>query len=407
MRLAAKSMAVLFALAAVPACAGGAFAETKNWAQDIVRQREAAAFERATGIAPGTLPGVGPGRIVGGRQAPAGRWPFQVGLLLASVSSNYDAQFCGGTIIDEQFILTAAHCTDFLAPRQLHILTGTQSLVRGGTRRGVKAIRVHPKWDNKTFDFDIAVVQLKRKILDLGQNEKAKMLTLADESRLAPNGMATFVTGWGSTGSSYPTELQEVSVPIVGRGICNQPASYDGMVTARMICAGLRQGGKDSCQGDSGGPLLVKNGAGHFVMQAGITSWGDGCAMPNFYGVYSRVAILERWVTATITSLGDSTRSPSAAACADSGSRPSSSACRGAAKEESEQEMAAYLDVIKRKGTPAQAQGATAAQKAWSQSLGGLCAFEAAAGMLAREDCVAKETRKRADDLAGQLSDLN
>lgn len=399
-------MTILLALAAVPAAAGGAFAETNNWVRDYIRRQEAAVFERATGIAPGTQPGIGPGMIIGGRQAAPGRWPFQVGLLLASISDNFEAQFCGGTIVDEEFILTAAHCASLVTPHKLHILTGTQSLARGGRRREVRAIKVHPKYDAKTLDFDVAIVQLKNKIPDLRRNDKATILTRADEAQLAPNGMTTFVTGWGDTGTGFPTDLREVSVPIVGRVICNKPKSYDGSVTARMLCAGLHQGGRDSCQGDSGGPLLVKNAAGRFVMQAGITSWGEGCALPNFYGVYSRVAAMESWITATIDFLGGSVHSPAAAACADAGSRPPSAACRQAAKEESRQEMAAYLDVIRRRGTPAQAQGAAAAQKAWSQSLGGLCAFEAAAGIAAREDCVAKETRKRADDLAGQLSEL-
>lgn len=402
------SMAILLALAAVPAAASEAFAETRNWARDFVRQQEAAAFERATGIAPGTLPGIGPGLIVGGRQAAPGRWPFHVGLLLASIKDNFRAQFCAGTIVDEEFILTAAHCASFVAPGKLHILTGTQSLVRGGRRREVRAIKVHPKYNANTLDFDVAIVQLKNKIPDIGRNDKARILSRADEAQLAPNGMTTFVTGWGSVslGGSYPTNLREVSVPLVGRGICNRPESYDGSVTTRMLCAGLRQGGRDSCQGDSGGPLLVRNAAGRFVMQAGITSWGEGCALPDFYGVYSRVAAMESWITATIDFLGKSVPSPLAAACANSGNRPASAACRVAAKRESEREMTAYLDVIRQRGTPAQVQGAAEAQKAWSQSLGGLCAFEAAAGIAAREDCVAREIRKRADDLAGQLSEL-
>jgi hypothetical protein len=95
----------------------------------------------------------------------------------------------------------------------------------------------------------------------------------------------------------------------------------------------------------------------------------------------------------------------SALACEISGGSASSPACRRAAKDEAEREMIAYLDAIKRTGTPL--ADAAAAQRAWSQSISGICAFEAAiGGQLGREDCLAKHARKRADALARQLSDL-
>jgi secreted trypsin-like serine protease len=97
--------------------------------------------------------------------------------------------------------------------------------------------------------------------------------------------------------------LREVKVPLVSRAACNSLRSYAGFVSARMICAGLPAGGKDSCQGDSGGPLLVKGPDGKFDLQAGIVSWGAGCALPHFYGVYSRLAALGAWVTKVTTQL--------------------------------------------------------------------------------------------------------
>ncbi len=117
-------------------------------------------------------------------------------------------------------------------------------------------------------------------------------------------GTTTWVIGWGDTDRTsrdvYPDKLYEVSVPIVARSVCNGPKSYDGDITTRMFCAGVMAGGKDSCQGDSGGPLLVADASGAFRLQAGVVSFGYGCAVKNYPGVYSRLAVLGPWITQTI-----------------------------------------------------------------------------------------------------------
>ena len=396
-----------FLLALMAGCAASEGLAGSNWARDHVRQREAAVLARALGLAGGArmqLPDIA--FIVGGVQAQPGRWPFQAGLLLASESNNYRALFCAGSVIDEEFVLTAAHCTDFLRARELHVLTGTQSLADGGTRHEVSRIRIHPQFYGSTFDFDVALIQLKTKITDVKPRQMAHVITPDQESIFARPGTTSFVTGWGDTGTSFPKTLREVSVPIVSRDRCNSARSYDGEVTSRMLCAGLREGGKDSCQGDSGGPLVVMNKFGRLQMQAGIVSWGTGCALPNLYGVYARLAVLEKWVSAKMAALRAS--AASASACETSGDGASSPACRRAAKDEAEREVAAYLDAISRAVTPSQARDAAAAQRAWSVSVSGICAFEVAlSGQPGREDCLAREARKRADALAGELSGLS
>ena len=90
--------------------------------------------------------------------------------------------------------------------------------------------------------------------------------------------------------------LQEVSVPIVSDQLCRE--AYPGEITQNMFCAGFKQGGKDSCQGDSGGPLIISDGNGGWI-QAGVVSWGNGCASPDFYGVYARVANYIDWLDQT------------------------------------------------------------------------------------------------------------
>lgn len=239
--------------------------------------------------------------IVGGTVAPPGKWPFQVAVLRAGFGDNYNSEWCGGSLIDEFHVVTAAHCVFHKQPADFRVLTGTQSLASGGTRHAIASITIHPSYNNNTVDYDIAVITLKTPAANIPFF--AELITQAQEQTFAKPGTMSFVTGWGSTiatGGGYPKPLRQVRVPLVSRSDCNDANSYDGEITARMICAGLTLGGKDSCDGDSGGPLIVKDAQGRWRMQAGIVSWGDGCARKNLFGVYSRVAVLSGWAKTAI-----------------------------------------------------------------------------------------------------------
>jgi secreted trypsin-like serine protease len=231
-------------------------------------------------------------RIVGGTAAKLADNPWQIAIVSARIPTNTMGQFCGGSIIGPRWVATAAHCVDSgTKPSQIAILTGTESLVTGGTRVPATQIIVHPKWDTKTHDFDIALVEVGA---DLGGTPIVGD-TFANEHSTS---LRVRLTGWGRTSMSTSAGskvLQGVEVPYVTRATCNKPASYDGDITGNMICVGLAQGGADSCQGDSGGPATAMIGDSRRLV--GIVSWGEDCALKDKYGVYTRVANFGPWVT--------------------------------------------------------------------------------------------------------------
>lgn len=358
-------------------------ADGVTWRREHVRQVEIAALERVFGKEFAAQLHMRP-HVVGGVKAPPGQWPFQVALLDASVANNANAQFCGGALIDKFFVVTAAHCVFGSRAAEIDVLTGTQSLATGGTRRHVAAIRVHPSYNDNTLDYDVAVIKLTSAATGI---VVSRLISQRQEAALAPVGTQTWVTGWGSTkaaGGGYPKDLYQVSVPLVSRTDCNDANSYNGEITARMICAGFKNGGKDSCDGDSGGPMVVKDSLGHWRAQAGIVSWGDGCAQPNLYGVYSRVAVLSSWVNHIVAGLSPVHTS---ADCERLRGLPQL-ACLDAAISENRREIESYLTELRGKRT-----GEFEPESA--------CTSRATAE---RKLCLVKVMEKRAAVLAGKLA---
>jgi hypothetical protein len=258
--------------------------------------------------------GLGLERIVGGRPAQPGAFPWMVALLNAAEPDPFQAQFCGGSLIAPEWVLTAAHCffngqgQQDVNARNLDLLLGTTRLQLGaGQRIRAAQIVIHPNYDPRRGTKggnDIALVRLSRPValptLPLVQSNQTNLT--------APGTLAT-ILGWGATfpraldneePSGFPTALQQAEVPIVANEVCNAPQSYNGIILDTMLCAGFPQGGVDTCQADSGGPLLVPSGAGFAL--AGIASFGRGCAQPNFYGVYTRVSSFVGFVQSVIGS---------------------------------------------------------------------------------------------------------
>ncbi len=239
--------------------------------------------------------------IVGGQEADPGEWPWQVALVSKGVDPG-NGQFCGGALIGERWVLTAAHCVDTANTNSLDVVAGIHDLVTvdaGAVRVALSQIVVHPGWSDVTKDNDIALLKLAQPIAERARRADALPIaysTLPPASIGALVGVDATVTGWGnrsSNGQDFPARLHEVVVPIIANADCQN--AYDNL-TDNMLCAGLPQGGKDSCQGDSGGPLVVADGPNW--QQAGIVSFGIGCALPDFPGVYTRVSRYIDWIRA-------------------------------------------------------------------------------------------------------------
>ncbi|PIT98647.1 MAG: trypsin [Bdellovibrionales bacterium CG10_big_fil_rev_8_21_14_0_10_45_34] len=232
-------------------------------------------------------------KIVGGVDANKGEFPS-----LVSLQTN-QKHFCAGSIIAQRWVLTAAHC--IRAGRVIEVVAGLHNLdeSEGEERLQIEKSFLHPNYGSKDFDFALLYLAQPTTFAGIGLNSTE--INIPSHTDASSEILST-VAGWGYTREwgSLSNTLQKVDVPLVSQADCNLPTSYNGGVSDRMICAGYKEGGKDSCQGDSGGPLMVKGGDGAPIL-VGVVSWGAGCARADKYGVYSKVNAVSEWI-ATVTS---------------------------------------------------------------------------------------------------------
>ena len=233
--------------------------------------------------------------IIGGRRADPGEYPFQVAILFSDVQDRWSAQFCGGTLISPDTVLTAGHCIVGARAGDIDVLAGTNRLLPGGGRRvHARALRLHPGYSDFTLANDIGIIQL-------GENLPYATITpaMAGQESLYPAGTEATTIGWGDRDirldhEYYPRYLREVEVPIVSDEDCGE--AYPGeLFPDQMVCAGdMVDGGEDSCFGDSGGPLMIPDGDDW--LQVGVVSSGRGCARRPFPGIYTEVSAYTQFV---------------------------------------------------------------------------------------------------------------
>ncbi|XP_069313092.1 transmembrane protease serine 11D-like, partial [Eulemur rufifrons] len=228
-------------------------------------------------------------RVTGSTQAQEGDWPWQVSLQVNN------GHHCGGVLISNTWILTAAHCfRSYSDPRQwtatFGIYTASPLL-----RKTVRRIIIHNNYAPITHENDIAAVQLASSV-DFTKNIHTVCLPEATQNILP--GSTAYVTGWGALeyGGNTVADLRQGQVRIISNDVCNAPASYNGAILSGMLCAGTLQGNiVDACQGDSGGPLVQEDSRQLWFL-VGIVSWGDQCGLPNKPGVYTRVTAYRDWI---------------------------------------------------------------------------------------------------------------
>lgn len=242
--------------------------------------------------------------IVGGQNAQPGQFPWQI-----SLQRKFGRQFshtCGGSILSQTWVVTAAHCVQGVNKKSLRVVAGEHNRnVNEGVEQFVNVSRkvVHPQYNSNTLENDIALLELSSPLILSAARRTAAipLFTPADSAAGFddPGTLAT-ISGWGTTsegGSSLPATLQFAQVPIVSDA--DARAVYgDSDVADSMLAAGFEQGGIDTCQGDSGGPLVLQTPGGFKL--AGLTSWGIGCAREGLPGIYTEVAFFNDFVLSNI-----------------------------------------------------------------------------------------------------------
>jgi secreted trypsin-like serine protease len=239
--------------------------------------------------------------VVSGTQVKPGRWPFTVALVSKGIADNYDAQFCGGSLIDANNVLTASHCVFGASANDMQVLVGTQSLATGGRRIDVTRVTTHPDFIRDTaaakgwLQDDVAVLRLSEPVTDIEPIAIAE--SAAQDDDVAPAGTLTRVIGWGALtfDTRGPTELNHAVLPRNSIAACNTLDLYGGNLTDINLCAGdIERPGKSACYGDSGGPLIARAGKGKAV-QIGVVSGGPGVC-GEVPGYFARVGSLSQWI---------------------------------------------------------------------------------------------------------------
>ncbi|KAL4001023.1 hypothetical protein ACER0C_006322 [Sarotherodon galilaeus] len=231
-------------------------------------------------------------RIVGGANSAEGEWPWQVSLHFAG------NLYCGASVLSPDWLVSAAHCFNKQRLSDPRYWSAHLGMLTQGSAKYVAEIQrivVHEYYNAQTFDYDIALLQLK-KPWPPSLSPLVQPVCLPPSSHTVTDSHRCVVTGWGyktEDDKVLPSVLQKAEVSVMSQTECKK--RY-GIISPRMLCAGVPSGARDACRGDSGGPLSCQAPGGGRWFLIGIVSWGSGCGRPNLPGVYSRVTKFTSWI---------------------------------------------------------------------------------------------------------------
>ncbi|MFF1698261.1 S1 family peptidase [Streptomyces sp. NPDC058257] len=239
--------------------------------------------------------------IIGGTEVSNDAYPFMAAVMDKGSGSPLDRQFCGGSLVAADTVMTAAHCLvddagKPLKPKKLQVAVGRtvlsasgQGQIRNVAKGGVV---VHPRYLKGQEAYDVAFIQLSKPVKGISP---IALPTQGTDALIRPGQKAT-VAGWGNTDAEIPNtpdRLRQVKVPILSHAECGTSyAEYNSKVN---FCAGVES--KDSCQGDSGGPIFRNVPGRRAPIQIGVVSYGDGCGAQGAPGVYTSLSSSKLWKT--------------------------------------------------------------------------------------------------------------